>query len=300
MFADEVERLTDGDLKIEVHAGGTLHPHSEIADAVATGEVQIGEVFQSTLSSRSLTFSADSLPFLATSYSDAEALYTAEIDVLTELLEKDGLVPLFSIPWPPQGMYSRVEITDPAEMRGMAFRTYNATLEQMATSLGATPTRLEAKDIPEAFRNGEIDVMITSATTGASTKSWEYLGFYYDLQAWVPKNVVFANADALANLSPQNRAAVLEAAQYARENGWLLSQIDAVQAVKLLFENGMTILTPGNAMSSDENDGGSMREVSPAMLNELMRIGQDIQDNWRQEAGPDGNAILNNYVELNQ
>ena len=300
MFAEEVERLTGGELKIEIHPGGTLFPHGEIATAVADGKAQIGEVFQSTLSSRNPAFSADSIPFLATSYGDAEVLYAAEADILTQLLKEEGLVPLFAVPWPPQGMYSRVEIADPAEMKGMAFRTYNATLEQLAGSLGAIPTPLEAKDIPEAFLNGEIDVMITSATTGASTKSWEYLGFYYDLQAWVPKNLVFANADALAALTPENRAAVFEAAEFAKENGWLLSQVDAVVAIKTLFENGMTILTPGSAMSSDATDGGAMREISPALLDRLEKIGAEIQVDWTKEAGQSGSGILNTYREESQ
>lgn len=290
-FADEVERLTDGALIIEIHSGGSLFKHGDIANAVESGEVQIGEVFQSTLSDRSPLFSADGIPFLATSYADAEHLYEAEFELLREVMAADGLVPLFSVPWPPQGLYSRVEITDPAEFAGKAFRVNNATLEQLAQSLGSVPTRLEVSEIPDAFRRGEIDAMMTSATTGASTKSWEFLGFYYDLQAWLPKNIVFVNEEALNALTQDQRDAVFRAARNARSNGWLLSQIDAVEAIKTLFESGMTVLTPGQVLA-DTGQGGAMREVSPALLDKLAAASEDIKADWLASAGPEGERML--------
>ncbi|WP_299641104.1 TRAP transporter substrate-binding protein [uncultured Tateyamaria sp.] len=295
-FAAEVERLTDGELVIEVHPGGTLVAHAEIADAVQNGDVQIGEVFQSTLSSRSPLFGADGLPFLATSYADAQRLSDAEFDILTRILAEDGLTPLYSVPWPPQGLYSKQEIIDPIDLNGAAFRVNNDILNGFAAELGASPTRLEVSEIPDAFRSGAIDAMMTSATTGVSTQSWEYLDYYYDLQAWLPKNIVFVNSDALAALSEENRQAVFTAAQNASDNGWLLSQINAVEAIKALFDNGMTILTPGQDLA-DSGEGGAMRQVSPALLTELERASQAIRESWLQTAGSDGQQLIEAFEE---
>lgn len=298
-FADEVSRLTQGQLVIEIHSGGSLIKHADIADAVESGEAQIGEVFQSTLSDRNPLFSADGIPFLATSYADAERLYNAEYEQLKIILANDGLVPLFSVPWPPQGLYSKVELINPAEFEGKAFRVYNSTLEYFATSLGSIPTRLEVSEIPAAFQRGEIDAMMTSATTGATTKSWEYLNFFYDLQAWLPKNIVFVNKDAYNALSPDQREAVDTAANNARSNGWLLSQIDAVEAVKTLFENGMTVLTPGEDLA-DTEAGGAMREVNPALLEKLKSVGDAIKASWLDSAGVAGEKLLRTYEEVSQ
>lgn len=298
-FADEVNRLTEGKLVIEIHSGGSLIKHAEIADAVVSGRAQIGEVFQSTLADRNPLFSADGIPFLATSYADAERLYNAEFEQLKVILAGEGLIPLFSVPWPPQGLYSKVELTDPAEFAGKAFRVYNSTLEQLASSLGSIPTRLEVSEIPAAFQRGEIDAMMTSATTGATTKSWEYLNFFYDLQAWLPKNIVLVNSDAYNALPPDQREAVNTAASNARSNGWLLSQIDAVEAVKTLFENGMTVLTPGQDLA-DTDSGGAMREVSPAVLDQLKAVGDAIKSKWLDSAGAEGEKLLKTYEEVSQ
>lgn len=298
-FAEEVERLTEGDLVIEVHSGGRLFAHGDIAEAVESGDAQIGEVFQSTLSDRSPLFSADGLPFLATSYADAERLYQAEFDVLASILKDYGLTPLYAVPWPPQGLYAKWEITDPSELNGTAFRVNNATLDAFASALGTIPTRLEVKEIPNGFREDRIDVMMTSATTGVSTESWNYLNFYYDLQAWLPKNMVFVNSEALAALPEGHREAVFTAARNARANGWLLSQIDAVEAIKTLFDSGMTVLTPGEVLA-DTDSGGAMREVSPALLLELQRASEAVRADWLRRTGPQGQQILQALEEAQQ
>jgi len=240
-FADEVKRITGGELVIEVHSGGELIKHADIANAVQSGDV----------------------------------------------------------PWPPQGLYSKVEITDPNEFEGKAFRAYNSTLEQLALALGSVPTRLEVSEIPGAFERGEIDAMMTSATTGATTKSWEFLGFFYDLQAWLPKNIVFANREALNALPQAQQDAVFTAAKNARANGWLLSQIDAVEAVKILFENGMTVLTPGQVLD-DSVDGGAMREVSPVLLEGLSAVSEAIKEDWLEKAGTEGEQLLRAFEEISQ
>ncbi len=299
LFAEEVERLTDGSLKIETHSGGSLLPHGEIAQAVIDGEIQLGEVFQSTLSGREPIFGADGLPFLASTYAEAEALATIEKEYIARAMDDLGLIPLFSVPWPPQGLYSTVELTDPSEFEGASFRVNNDILTNFAESLVAEPIRLEVSELPDAFRSNRIDIMMTSASTGVSSQSWEYLGYYYDLQAWLPKNIVFVNREAFSALSSEEQQAVTEAADYARSNGWLMSQIEAVESVKVLFDSGMTIVTPGEALS-DASSGGSMQSVEPAILERLDQAGEDVRNQWLESAGASGRSLLNAYEETNR
>ena len=141
-FADDVKQATGGKLEIKVHSAGSLFKHPEIKNAVRGGQVPIGEFFLSLLSNENPVFGADSQPFLATNYNEAMKLWAAQKPIITPLLEKQKLMPLFSVPWPPQGLYTKKEIKSVDDLKGIKFRAYNATLEKFANTVGAAPTVL--------------------------------------------------------------------------------------------------------------------------------------------------------------
>jgi TRAP-type C4-dicarboxylate transport system substrate-binding protein len=121
-FAEDVAAATDGALEITVHSAGSLFPHGEIKNSVRSGQVPIGEFFLSTLVNENAAFGLDSQPVLATSYDDAARLWAAQEPVITELLAEQGLMPLFSVPWPAQGLYTNGEIKKIEDLSGLRFR----------------------------------------------------------------------------------------------------------------------------------------------------------------------------------
>src|SRR5690606_22251484 len=76
-FASDVEKATDGKLKITVHANASLFKAPEIKRAVQGNQAQIGEVLISNYANENALFGVDVLPFVATSYDDAFKLYQA-------------------------------------------------------------------------------------------------------------------------------------------------------------------------------------------------------------------------------
>src|ERR1700681_1511712 len=99
------------------------------------------------------------------------------------------MVLLYSVPWPPQGIYAKREINSVDDLKGLKFRTYNTMTARIAVLAGAIPTQVEVPDLANAFATGRVDVMITSASSGVETKAENYLTHYYDTQAWVPRNM---------------------------------------------------------------------------------------------------------------
>ena len=192
-FAADVAAATDGALEITVHSGGSLFPHGEIRNVVRSGQVPIGEFFLSRLVNDNAAFGIDSQPFVATSYEDAQRLWAAQQPVVTELLAEQGLMPLFSVPWPAQGLYTNGEIETVEGLAGLRFRAYNAALEEFATLAGAAPVQVEAPDIPQAFATGQVEAMVTSPSTGANSTAWDFVTHYTPINAWVPKNIVVVN-----------------------------------------------------------------------------------------------------------
>ena len=65
-FAKDVKEATGGELDIVVHSGSSLIKHPEIARAVRTQQVPIGEVFIGIMGNSDPIYKLDNIPFLAT------------------------------------------------------------------------------------------------------------------------------------------------------------------------------------------------------------------------------------------
>jgi TRAP-type C4-dicarboxylate transport system substrate-binding protein len=277
-FAKEVSEKSGGQLTIKVHSAGSLFKHPEIKNAVRNGQVPIGEFFLSLLANENPAFGIDSQPFLATNYDDAQRLWNAQKPVVDRLLDSQGLMVLYAVPWPPQGLYTKKEVASVADLKGMKFRTNNAVLEKLATLAGAAPTQIEVPDIPQAFATGRVEAMITSPSTGANSKAWDYLNHFYDTQAWVPKNIVVVNKRAFQRLDSKTQAAVKEAAAAAEKRGWEMSKKETAEKIAVLKANGIKVHTP-----------------TPELMKGLKDIGAKMIAEWKVSAGKDGQAILSKY-----
>ncbi|MFT5345785.1 MAG: TRAP-type C4-dicarboxylate transport system substrate-binding protein [Dinoroseobacter sp.] len=277
-FADDVRAATDGGLDITIHSAGSLFPHAEIKSAVRSRQVPMGEFFLSRLSNEDLAYGLDSQPFVATSYGDAEKLWNAQKPVITELLAGEGLMPLFSVPWPAQGLYTNGEIATVEDLNGLRFRAYNAALEEFATLAGAAPVQIEASNIPQAFTTGQVAAMITSPSTGVNSTAWDFVTHYSPINAWVPKNIVVVNKRMFDGLDADVQAAVLEAAAVAEVRGWEMSAAEADSKTAELAANGIVVYEP-----------------SAELVAGLQEIGTTMLDNWKANASDSALAILDAF-----
>jgi hypothetical protein len=111
-------KATGNKLTITVHSNGSLIKHPEIKASVRRGVAPIGEVLISNHQNESPIYGVDSVPFLATSYAAARKLYAAQKPFLEKKLAEEGLVLLFSVPWPSQGIYAKKEIKSHRRSQG--------------------------------------------------------------------------------------------------------------------------------------------------------------------------------------
>ncbi|MGB6352054.1 MAG: TRAP transporter substrate-binding protein [Pseudolabrys sp.] len=277
-FAADVDKATNGSLKITVHSAGSLIKHAEIKRSVRQGTTPIGEMLESLSSNEAAVYGLDSVPFLATGYDASHKLYAAQKPYLEKQLASEGLILLFSVPWPPQGLYAKREIKSVEELKGLKFRTYNAMIGRIAALAGSVPTQIEVPDLPTAFATGRVDVMITSASTGVDTKSQDYLTHYIDTQAWLPRNIVVVNKEAFDKLSPAEKTALTDAAKVAEDRGWKMSIEEMAIKTKALKDAGIKVLPP-----------------TPELKAGLAKIGETIAAEWEKSAGADGAAMLAAY-----
>lgn len=275
LFAQAVEVCTGGELKLTVHGGGSLFKGNEIKRAVQTGQAQIGERLLSAHANENAVFGFDSVPFLATSFADSEKLKTAAHDVLATVMEKQNLVFLYSVPWPPQGLYFKKAVDTVADMKGIKFRAYNAATAQFAELSGMLPVQIEAAELVQALATGVADSFISSGSTGYDKKVWEHLSHFYDAQAWLPRNTVFANKKSFDALPAQSQNCLRSSALLAGAAGTARAEQLAGWYVAQLAANGMRVAPPGDALTQDLKD-----------------IGAVMSADWETSAGADGKAII--------
>ena len=280
-FAKEIEQGTQGKLKLEIYSGASLYKQPDIKRAVRSGQVAMGETVLSLYGNENPIYQIDTLPLLATSYENARKLWIASREELENSLAAQNLKLLFSVPWPPQGLYIKREINSLDDMRAMKIRSYNAMLSRLIQLMGGVPTSVESSDIAQAFSTGMIDSMMTSPSTGVSSQCWDYVRFYYDFQAWIPKNMVFVNKTFFDALPKAMQEVVLKAAAAAEQRGWELSQRETESKLAILQKNGVKIMFP-----------------SDKLLAELTEIRQQMAREWEAKAGSAGERILKKYEEL--
>lgn len=277
-FSRDIERDTAGQLSIQVHPNNTLAKLNDISKAVESGQVEAGETILSSLVKDVPIAGADSVPFVVASYKDARRMWRLQRPILERHLARRGLTLLYTVPWPPQGLHSVRTIHSAADFKGTRMRTYNPTTIRIAELLGAQPVDVPMVDVGKALAEGRMDSMITSAVTGVENKVWSSIRFYYEINAWFPKNAVFVNSKAFSALRPEVRQAVRKSAGEAEVRGWEASQAAALSATEELRRNGVKI------------------ERIPGDLDlEIKRMGERFSREWVRSVGNEANDIFVPY-----
>ena len=279
-FANDVDKATAGKLKITVHANASLFKAPEIKRAVQGGQAQIGEILLVNFQNEWQIFGADGLPFLADSYDEAMKLWKVQKPVLDKKLGEQGLMALYAVPWPPQGIYTKRPVNAAADLKGMKWRAYSPATARIAELVGAQPVTVQAAELSQALATGVVESYMSSGSTGADSKTYEHLKYWYDTQAWLPKNAVIVNRAAFNALDKPTQDALLKAAADAEVRGIAASKRVNGESLDKLRAGGMQILPPSPQLKAD------MKKVGDTMLKE-----------WLEKAGPEGKALVDAFVK---
>ena len=277
-FANDVDKASGGKLKIQLHPNASLFKAPEIKRAVQGGQAQAGEILLVNFENEDPLYGIDGIPFLATSYGESMKLYKASRKALDDKLAKQGMKLLYTVPWPPQGIYAKKQLASVADMKGLKWRAYSPATSKIAELVGAQPVTVQAAEVSQALATGVIDSYMSSGATGFDSKTYEHIKNWYDTQAWLPKNAIIVNQKAFDALDKPTQAALLKAAAEAETRGWKLSEEKNGWYVDQLKQKGMTIIKPSEQLTAD------LRKVGNVMLAE-----------WQRKAGDEGKKVIDAY-----
>ena len=277
-FAACITTGTGGEIEVTTHPSGSLFAGADIKRAVQTGQVPIGERLLSGHQNESVIFGWDSIPFLVSSFDEHDKLYAAAKPHLEELLEEQNMTMLYSVPWPPQGLYFNKEVNSAADMEGLKFRSYNNATARMAELTKMLPVSIEAAEISQAFATGVAESMVSSGATGYDRKVWESLSHFYAVDAWLPRNYMLINNDVWDDVSDANKNVINACAGMAEYAGTWRAKEYTGFTMAGLAEGGMTVGPAGEQLMTD-----------------LRAVGETMSAEWLEAAGDTGKAILDAY-----
>ncbi|MEC3861691.1 TRAP transporter substrate-binding protein [Mesobacterium sp. TK19101] len=277
-FAKCVTDGTGGALEIVTHPSGSLFGGAEIKRAVMTGQANIGERLLSAHQNENPLYGVDSIPFLVSSFDEHEKLWSIAQPYVEEALAEDNLHYLYSVPWPPQGFYVNKPVDSVADLKGVKFRSYSTATARMAELTGMLPVQVEAAELSQALATGVAESFISSGATGYDRKVWEHLSHFYEVDAWLPRNAVFVNADAWNGLDDATKTVMNDCATAAAASGLQRSKDYTQFTLDGLKAGGMTVGRAGDKLVS-----------------ELQAIGATMTAEWLESAGDAGKAIVDAY-----
>lgn len=281
-FIDQVRALTDGDVDITLHTGGSLGFKSvDHFYAVADGAVPMADTLAGSMAGIDPIFLLSSLPFVVKNADEAEKLYHIAKPYYEEVFADNNEILLYASPWPASGIWSKHAVNSQNTLTGLKIRTYDKNGTLTFKTAGAAPVNLSWADVVPQLSTGGIEAVLTSADAGASGRFWENLNSYSAIQYAIPLNMVHMNRDEFDALSAAQQQAILQAANNTDKHNW--------QTVRTRVQNNYAELR--------DNDVTILEQLPADFLSGLQQAAQPALKEWLEETGERGKTIMDKFAQ---
>jgi TRAP-type transport system periplasmic protein len=282
-FIADAAKRSGGSLKIELHNNQTLVKLPEMMRAAQTNQVAIADVRLGNYGNQDPVYIVDAIPFVGGDYDSALKLWQASKPYLVDSFAKRGLKVLFAMWNPPQGFYTVKPVTSAADLAGLKLRIYSTETRRMGELLKAEPLIVQFGEVPQAFSTGLINAMFTSPQTGIDTQAWDFVKNLTMVGALFTKQLVAINSEVFAKLPKAEQDALVAAGAAAERAGF--------ERMKALTAEQLTLI---------RSKGMAVAEASPALIAQLRKVGQQMQEEWMAKATPEQRKVLEDYARLSK
>lgn len=267
LFTEEIEKATNGELKVRLHLAGTLQINaSNITQAVGGNVVQIGD---DLFNSGNIPVAGiPRLPMLIQSYEDfakADAVLKPYID---KAYREKGSILLASYTYPLQFIWGRKKIVSLDGIKGMKLRVAQPEQGEFVRRFGGTSITMSAPEVPSALDRGVVDGIFTA---GVGAVLWkDLLKYGYILIINVNNSYFIANTEAYNKLSPDLQGKLRRVAQDTARWDQETMQKEEAESVQVLTTAGYTL-----TKATPEENARAVEAMKP------------YWDEWAKSRGPD-------------
>jgi TRAP-type C4-dicarboxylate transport system substrate-binding protein len=270
---EQIEKDTNGELKIRLHLGGSLPINTtNITPAVSDDVVQMGDdgYFLGNVPIGGVL----RLPMLIRSREEYDKAATVMTPHLEKAFAKKGLVVLGQYLYPYQVAYSRNKLTTLADFKGQKIRVTSPEQGEFIKRVGGVPVTIGAPEVPSALDRSVVDGVLTANTGGGNI--WrDMLKFNFRLGINYFNSVIIVNKERFDKLSPDVQAKVRKA-----------------------FADNLPLITKAMATEEDEltkkfaEGGMTITEPTPEDISEATKTVSPYWEQWAKSKGPEAvNAL---------
>lgn len=279
-FAEEVKKVTQGEVVIDVHSGGDLGMKGpELLASVRDGIVDMADLLMSQQVGEEPLMGLQGLPYLVRNADEQAAMGKVAGPYYAKIAERNNQKFLYTVPWPGQGLYTKTPIVTQADLDGLKIRTVEKNGTDFFSALKASPIQMPWGEVIPALASGALDGVTTSSTSGVDGKFWEFTGFFNQMNWQSAPDVVSINLDIWNDLSAAHQQAIADAAQRLQPKFEEVSQQEDRQAEALLLSKGLKISRP-----------------TAAFNDELSQAATPIWKAFIEQAGPDAQVVIKAYL----
>lgn len=207
-ICDSIEKETNGELKIQMHLGGSLPiKTTDITQAVGDrvvdfgadgfflGAVTIGGVLR--------------LPMLIDTIEEMQKAEAIMQPYLERAFKKKGAVVLGQYTYPAQVLWGNKPLTSLADIAGKKIRVTSPEQSEFIKRMGGVGVTIGAPEVPSSLERGVVDGVITASAGGGRIWS-DLLTHNYRLGLNFFNSLIIVNEDAWSELKPAVREKVQE------------------------------------------------------------------------------------------
>jgi TRAP-type C4-dicarboxylate transport system substrate-binding protein len=279
-FAGETASRTGGRIEIaHQYDASSGYRSKDMVEAIGRGDLPIGNTYMGALGGVDPVFLLPSLPFLATTPEQAQALAAVARPAYERALARHKQLLLFLSPWPAAGIWANKPVDSVEALRGLRIRTADANGVLAFKAAGAAPVVVSFADALPQLKAGQLDAVLSSGDGGAGARLMETLRHFTAIEYAVTMSMVTVNADAWRALDPGLQQAVREAAAETEARQWEVMKTRVAANYVQMRAAGVTITT----------------SLSAEYRQALRAAGKAAVDDWLRQMGPPGARILDAY-----
>lgn len=284
-FKNELEKASNGDLKIEIYDSAQLYKGSEIPQAVGSGAIDMGLVLIDEYAGTIPAVGLFSVAFMFPSYevlakaADPASPVRQQID---ELIRQTGTRVMWWQDYGPVQLLSKDELlTEPSQMKGKKVRVLGKPSGDFINALGGIPVKIGGSEQFIAYQRGTVDIGMTGTTAIESRKLYEVMNSVTITNHAQTEFLIVLNDKLWDSLSDQEKKWMSEAAVAAEMKMRGETKKDNLDSTKFIADKTpMTVvnLTPEQLKAWQE----AAKPAIDAYIKEAGPVGQQLVDEVRK------------------
>ncbi len=203
LWTKELEKATEGRVKITIYPNNTLSKPADLYDSVVTGIADFIYTLPAYTPGRFPLTEALELPFIFRSAKHvAETIYGLW-EKFPEFRNEYREVKMCWIWAGDVGqLFSKKPVKAMADIKGLKIRVHGPTTKDLASAFGASPITSPVGEQYEMLKRGVIDGVFTPWSASLHFRLYEVVSYATIMNAYVPIMIVVMNKETFNKLSP--------------------------------------------------------------------------------------------------